>query len=137
MEPMHSRFCERRCLQKNKVENEPRGALTSNSSLCTPLIPALGRQRQTDFWVRGQPGLQSEFQDSQGCTEKPCLEEKKKSKKQKTNSSLLMHLHTDTHTHMSMHTHLPHMYTQINNNNEQIINKQNEMGPKSTQGFFL
>jgi hypothetical protein len=35
-----------------------------------PLIPALGRQRQADFWVRG---LQSEFQDSQGYTEKPCL----------------------------------------------------------------
>jgi hypothetical protein len=32
----------------------------------TPLIPALGRQRQADFWVRGQPGLQSEFQASQG-----------------------------------------------------------------------
>jgi hypothetical protein len=31
-------------------------------------------QRQVDFWVRGQPGLQSEFQDSQGYTEKPCLE---------------------------------------------------------------
>jgi hypothetical protein len=43
-----------------------------------PLIPALGRQRQADFWVRGQPGLQSEFQDSQGYTEKPCLEKKKK-----------------------------------------------------------
>jgi hypothetical protein len=40
----------------------------------TPLIPALGRQRQADLWVRGQPGLQSEFQDSQGYTEKPCLE---------------------------------------------------------------
>jgi hypothetical protein len=39
----------------------------------TPLIPALGRQRQADFWVWGQPGLQSEFQDSQGYTEKPCL----------------------------------------------------------------
>ena len=26
------------------------------------------------FWVRGQPGLQNEFQDSQGYTEKPCLE---------------------------------------------------------------
>jgi hypothetical protein len=39
----------------------------------TPLIPALGRQRQAD-WVPGQPGLQSEFQDSQGYTEKPCLE---------------------------------------------------------------
>jgi hypothetical protein len=25
------------------------------------LIPALGRQRQADFWVRGQPRLQSEF----------------------------------------------------------------------------
>jgi hypothetical protein len=36
------------------------------------LIPALGRQRQADFWVRGQPDLQSEFQDSQGYAEKPC-----------------------------------------------------------------
>jgi hypothetical protein len=43
----------------------------------TPLIPALRRQRQADFWVRGQPGLQSEFQDSQGYTEKPCLEKQK------------------------------------------------------------
>ena len=43
-----------------------------------PLIPALGRQRQVDFWVRGQPGLQSEFQDSQGYTEKLCLKKKKK-----------------------------------------------------------
>jgi hypothetical protein len=30
---------------------------------------------------RFQPGLQSEFQDSQGYTEKPCLEKKKKKKK--------------------------------------------------------
>ena len=29
------------------------------------LISALGRQRQADFWVRDQHGLQSEFQDSQ------------------------------------------------------------------------
>jgi hypothetical protein len=43
----------------------------------TPLIPALGRQRQADFWVWGQPGLQSEFQDSQDYTEKPCLEKPK------------------------------------------------------------
>jgi hypothetical protein len=46
----------------------------------TPLIPALGRQRQVDFWVRGQPDLQSEFQDSQGYTEKPCLEKTNKQK---------------------------------------------------------
>jgi hypothetical protein len=49
-----------------------------------PLIPALGRKRQVDFWVRGQPGLQSEFQDSQGYTEKPCLENKKKKKKRQS-----------------------------------------------------
>ena len=48
-----------------------------------PLIPALGRQRQADFWVRGQPGLQSEFQDSQGYTEKPCLEKQKTTKQKK------------------------------------------------------
>ena len=54
----------------------------------TPLIPALGRQRQADFWVRGQPGPQCEFQDSQGYTEKSCLENKtKKKKKQKTKKS--------------------------------------------------
>jgi hypothetical protein len=50
----------------------------------TPLIPALGRQRQADFWVRGQPGLQSEFQDSQGHTEKPCLEKNQNKNKNKT-----------------------------------------------------
>ena len=49
----------------------------------TPLIPALGRQRQADFWVRGQPDLQSELQDSQGYTEKPCLEKNKNKNKTK------------------------------------------------------
>jgi hypothetical protein len=42
--------------------------------------PSTWRQRKADFWVRGQPGLQSEFQDSQGYTEKPCLKKKKNSK---------------------------------------------------------
>jgi len=44
---------------------------------CTPLIPALGMQRQEDFWVQGKPDLQSEFQVSQGYTEKPCLKKQK------------------------------------------------------------
>jgi hypothetical protein len=39
-------------------------------------------ERQVGFWVRGQPDLQSEFQDSQGYTKKLYL--KKKTKKQKT-----------------------------------------------------
>ena len=37
-------------------------------------------QEQVDFWVRCQPGLQSEFQDGQGYTEKPCLEKNKQNK---------------------------------------------------------
>jgi hypothetical protein len=46
-----------------------------------PLILALRRQRQADlFRVQGQPGLQSEFQDNQGYTEKPCLEKQIKKK---------------------------------------------------------
>jgi hypothetical protein len=38
------------------------------------------------YWelVQGQSGLQSEFQDSQGYTEKPCLENKTKQNKNKT-----------------------------------------------------
>jgi hypothetical protein len=50
---------------------------------CTSLIPALGKQRQVDFCVLGQPGLQSEFQDNQGYTEKPCLEKPGKKKKKR------------------------------------------------------
>ena len=49
----------------------------------TFLVPALGWQRQVDFFVRGQPGLQSELQGSQGYTEKPCHEKQKKKKKKK------------------------------------------------------
>jgi hypothetical protein len=43
-----------------------------------PLIPAIGRQRQVDFWVQGQSGLQGGFQDSQGYIEKPCLKQTNK-----------------------------------------------------------
>jgi hypothetical protein len=38
---------------------------------------------QADFWVRGQAGLQSEFQDSQGNTEKPCLKKRKQKQNKK------------------------------------------------------
>jgi hypothetical protein len=54
-----------------------------------PLIPALGRQRQVDFWVQGQPGLQSEFQDSQGFIEKPCLEKQKQNNNNKKGNSVV------------------------------------------------
>jgi hypothetical protein len=45
---------------------------------CMPLIPALRRQRHVHFWVPSQAGLQSEFQNSQGYTEKPCLKKQNK-----------------------------------------------------------
>jgi hypothetical protein len=35
------------------------------------------------FLSSGQPGLQSEFQDSQSYTEKPCLEKTEKKRKEK------------------------------------------------------
>ena len=40
-----------------------------------------------DFWVQGQPGLQSEFQDSQGYTEKLYLEEQNKTKLNNNNNN--------------------------------------------------
>ena len=45
-----------------------------------PLIPEFGRQRQVDFLIQGQPGLQRELQDSQRNTEKPSLQKLKKTK---------------------------------------------------------
>jgi hypothetical protein len=40
--------------------------------------------------VEGQPGLQSEFQDSQGYTEKPCLETPPPKKKRMTQRKELL-----------------------------------------------
>jgi hypothetical protein len=45
-------------------------------------MSALARQRQVDFWVWDQPGLQSESQDSQDYIEKPCLENQNQKPKQ-------------------------------------------------------
>jgi hypothetical protein len=47
-------------------------------------------QRQADFWVQGQPGLQSEFQDSQGYIEKLCLKKTKNKTKKKIFFSFLL-----------------------------------------------
>ena len=57
--------------------------LTSQHWWLMPLIPALGRQRQVDFRVQGQPVLQSKLKDSQGDTEKSCLKKTKERKEKK------------------------------------------------------
>ena len=59
----------------------------------SPLIPTLRRQRQADFWVWGKPGLQSEFQDNQDYTEKPCLENQTNKNKQTKETILKLKLH--------------------------------------------
>jgi hypothetical protein len=65
--------------------------------------PALGRQRQVNFWVRNHPSLQSEFQDSQGYTEKPCLKQTNKNTKWKnifyTKGSMLGRIMTSVIVH--------------------------------------
>ena len=43
--------------------------------------PSTWKAEEADFWVRDQTGLQSEFQDSQVYSEKPCLEKPKKKKR--------------------------------------------------------
>ena len=55
----------------------------------TPLISALGRQRQADFWVQGQPGLQSEFQDriARAAQGNPVSEKQNKTKKNQNNNN--------------------------------------------------
>jgi hypothetical protein len=71
----------------------------------TPLIPALGRQRQVDFWVQGQPCLQSEFQAGQPGLHREILSWKKqKNKRHKTslsinflNTYIFFHIYTKKH----------------------------------------
>jgi hypothetical protein len=54
------------------------------------------RQAGMSLWVLGQPGLQSEFQGSQGYTEKPCLKNKTKNQPTKQNR---INVHIRAHAH--------------------------------------
>jgi hypothetical protein len=76
-----------------------------------PLIPEVGRQRQVDFWVRGQPGLQSEFQDSQGYTEKT-LSRKTKKQKTKLNNILILQNYFHGFCWTTTNTHKGRIYMQ-------------------------
>jgi hypothetical protein len=61
------------------VKNQNKGLMMKMYNF----YPSTREAEAGDFWVRGQPGLQSEFQDSQGYTEKPCLEKNKNKNKKK------------------------------------------------------
>ena len=69
-----------------------------------PLILVLRRQGRQISEFKTKPGLQSEFQDSQGYKEKPCF---------KTKKTKQTHIHTHTHTsvlHTHTHTHTLQCY---------------------------
>lgn len=53
-----------------------------------PLVTAL--ERQVDFWVLGQPGLQRKFHDSQSYTEISCLNKTKPTKQTETKQNWLV-----------------------------------------------
>jgi hypothetical protein len=67
---------------KGRKEGRERGRKKVTARQCMPLIPSLGRQRQADFQVQGQPGLQNDFQDSQDYTEKPCLKKTRREREE-------------------------------------------------------
>jgi hypothetical protein len=63
-----------------------------------------------DFCVRGQPDLQSEFQDSQGYTEKPCLGKKKNLE---TDFFFKLKCLSHTHTHIKITVGIPQNSTSL------------------------
>ena len=58
---------------RNKIVSYIVSGVSTMLASITGQLPALWRPRQVDFSFQGQPGLQSEFQDSHGYTEKPRL----------------------------------------------------------------
>jgi hypothetical protein len=52
-----------------------------------PLIPALGRQRQAISEFKASLVYKSEFQDSPGYTEKPCIKKQKQKQTNKKNQT--------------------------------------------------
>jgi hypothetical protein len=84
-----------------------------------PLIPALGRQRQADFWVQGQPGLQK-WVPGQPRLHRETLsrknQKKRKKKRQLTHKIAFWSPHTMLR-HAHKHTHIQHNTTRIHTNN--------------------
>jgi hypothetical protein len=59
----------------------------------TPLIPALGKQRQANFWVRGQPGLQSECSRTARAIKRNPVSKKNKKTKNKKQKKKKQYIH--------------------------------------------
>jgi hypothetical protein len=59
------------------------------------LVPALGRQRQADFWVLGQPGLQTEFHRA---IQRNPVSKNQKPKPTKQKPKTTTHTYTNTKT---------------------------------------
>jgi hypothetical protein len=56
---------------------QPKLGVTAHAS-----NPSIQEAEMGELWVRGQPGLQSEYEANLGCTERPCLKTKQNKTKQ-------------------------------------------------------
>lgn len=75
-----------------------------------PLIPGAGRS----LWVRGQPNLQSEFQDSQYCyTERPCLEKEKEKTEKKKEEGRTVEVEGGKERQIHVHLYLQYLAKQV------------------------
>ena len=69
------------CLISGASKSETAGTVLVERAICQAVVV---HTFNPSTWVQGQPGLQSEFQDRQGYTEKPCVEKPKPKPKQTT-----------------------------------------------------
>ena len=86
-ESVSSRFGEKDSVPGEKTQKKKREA---GRWWRSPVIPVLWEAEAGGFLSQGQPGLQSEFQDSQGYMDKPCLkqEERRKERKERKRMNL-------------------------------------------------
>ena len=71
------------CGNSFKIQQQQLTRMLAGQWRCMPLVPALGRQRQVDFWVWDQPGLQSELVPGQPGLHRETLSQKTKDKQTK------------------------------------------------------
>ena len=82
-------FCHSKCVLSLCFLHEDKDVECSLLDAVAHASLALGRPRQVDLWVQGQPGLHSKFQDSQDCYRKT-LSQKTENKKKSLLTSILM-----------------------------------------------
>jgi hypothetical protein len=74
--------------EKNQLQNSVLKTVSGGRAVVVHAFNPSTREAEAGGFLSSQPGLQSELQDSQGYTEKPCLEKRKKKQTKKQNQTL-------------------------------------------------